>query len=173
MSQTALLVLQPKREGKHDSYGRAPFNEADLVSHILRTCPYMWQDQFNLHEKDGTSLDMCLLLLSLEAIERVCSQERSESFNTSRNKKALYSKKKATKQPGTKATARVPKKACAEKHCDLCKKHRGAYTTHNTKDCRWFEKDGTEKSDLRTTLEEQVRISSLNQKTNAIKAQAS
>jgi hypothetical protein len=73
MSQTALLVLQPKHEGKHDSYGRVPFNEADLVSHILRTCPYMWQDQFNLHEKGGTSVDMCLLLLSLEAIERVCS----------------------------------------------------------------------------------------------------
>ena len=85
----------------------------------------------------------------------------------------MYSKKKATKQPGTKATARVPKKARAEKHCDLYKKHRGAYTTHNTKDCGWFEKDGTEKSDLRATLEELVRISSLNQKANAIKAQAS
>ncbi len=27
----------------------------------------------------------------------------------------------------------------------LCKKHGGAYTTYNTCDCRWFEKDGTEK----------------------------
>jgi hypothetical protein len=36
-----------------------------------------------------------------------------------------------------------------KKHCDFCKKHEGAYTTHNTCDCRWFEKDGTEKSDFR------------------------
>ena len=27
--------------------------------------------------------------------------------------------------------------------------HGGAYWTHYTRDCRWFEKDGTEKSDFR------------------------
>jgi hypothetical protein len=46
---------------------------------------------------------------------------------------------------------RVPesrKKVRAEKHCDLCKKHGGAYTTHNTRDCCRFEKDGTEKADF-------------------------
>jgi hypothetical protein len=31
-------------------------------------------------------------------------------------------------------------------HCNLCKKHGGAYTTHNTSDCCRFEKDGKEKS---------------------------
>ncbi len=35
-----------------------------------------------------------------------------------------------------------------EKNCDLCKKHGGAYTTHNTCDCRRFEKDGKEKSNF-------------------------
>jgi hypothetical protein len=29
----------------------APVAEADLVSHVLRMCPYTWQDQCNLHEK--------------------------------------------------------------------------------------------------------------------------
>ncbi len=38
-----------------------------------------------------------------------------------------------------------------EKHCKLCKKHGGAYTTHNTRDCRRFEKDGTEKSSFRAS----------------------
>ncbi len=33
-----------------------------------------------------------------------------------------------------------------EKHCKLCKKHGGAHTTHNTRDCCRFEKDETEKS---------------------------
>jgi hypothetical protein len=44
--------------------------------------------------------------------------------------------------------ARVPKKVCFEKNCDLCKKHGGTYTMHNTRDCRRFEKDGKEKSDF-------------------------
>ncbi len=42
----------------------------------------------------------------------------------------------------------MPKKVCFEKHCNLCKKHGGAYTTHNTRECRRFEKDRKEKSDF-------------------------
>ncbi len=46
--------------------------------------------------------------------------------------------------------ARVPKKACFAKKCDLCKKHGGAHTTHSTGECRKYEKDGTEKSSFCT-----------------------
>ncbi len=114
---------------------------------------------------------MRLLLLSLEATERLCGQEISDKSNSSRigkalhsdkhgqersekpvascNEKPLHSNKKGTKQPGTDHSPRVPKKARTEKHCDRCNKHGGAYTTHNTRDCRRFEKDGTEKSDFR------------------------
>ncbi len=115
-----------------------PFTEADLSSPVLRMCPYAWQDQYNLHKKGGTSVDMRSLLLSLKAIKHVCSQERSDKSNASCNTKASHSKKKGTEQPGTEATDRVPKKARAEKHCDLCKKHRDTYTMHNTRDCHWF-----------------------------------
>jgi hypothetical protein len=124
-----------------------PFAEADLASHVLRMCPYTWQDQYNLHEKGGTPVDMRSLLQSLEAIERVCGQERSNKSNPSCDKKPLHSKKKGTKQPGTESP-RVPKKVRTEKHC-LCKKHGGAFMMHNTRDCRRFEKDGAEKSDFR------------------------
>jgi hypothetical protein len=44
--------------------------------------------------------------------------------------------------------ARVPKKAkkgWTEKHCSLCKKHGGAHTTHNTKECRRYNSDRTSK----------------------------
>ncbi len=95
-------------------------------------------------------MDMHSLLLSLKAIERICSHERSKKSNTSRDEKALHSEKKGTKRPGTDNSARVPKKACAEKHCNLCKKHGGAYTMHNTRDCRWLQKDQTEKSGFYT-----------------------
>jgi hypothetical protein len=36
-----------------------------------------------------------------------------------------------------------------EKSCELCKKHGGAHTTHATKDCRKYEKDGTVKANFR------------------------
>jgi hypothetical protein len=39
---------------------------------------------------------------------------------------------------------RSSKKACT-KHCELCKQHGGAHTTHNTGDCRKYEKNGTKK----------------------------
>ena len=38
---------------------------------------------------------------------------------------------------------RVPKKSCSQKLCNLCKKHGGAHTTHDTGECRKFTKDGT------------------------------
>jgi hypothetical protein len=125
-----------------------PFAEADLASHVLRMCPYTWQDQYNLHEKDGAPTNMCLLLQSLKAIERVCVQEGSNKSNPSRDEKPLHSEKKGPKRPGTESP-RVPKKVRTKKQCDLCKKHGGAYTMHNTRDPRRFEKDGMEKSNFR------------------------
>ncbi len=91
---------------------------------------------------------MRFLLISLEAIERVCTYKKGELESS---EKSSHKSKKGKKCPGTKATIRVPKKVCFEKHCNLCKKHGGAFTTHNTRECRRFEKDGKEKSDFHTT----------------------
>jgi hypothetical protein len=91
--------------------------------------------------------DMHLLLMSLEALERVCTQEK---FNTQSGEIASNKGKKGNKQPVTDATIRVPKKACTKKHCNLCKKHGGAYTTNNKRDCCKYEKDRTEKANFRT-----------------------
>eukprot|EP00804_Cyclotella_cryptica_P024101 CCRYP_007318-RA/>CCRYP_007318-RA protein AED:0.41 eAED:0.41 QI:0/-1/0/1/-1/1/1/0/96 len=33
--------------------------------------------------------------------------------------------------------------ARVEKNCELCKKHGGMHTTHNTAECRRYNKDGT------------------------------
>jgi hypothetical protein len=54
-----------------------PFPEADLVSHVLQMCLQAWQDQYNLHKKGMTPVDMRLLLTSFEAIICVCTQERA------------------------------------------------------------------------------------------------
>jgi hypothetical protein len=84
-----------------------PFTKADLASHVLWMCPLTWQDHFNLHKKGITHEDMHSLLMSLEVIERVCAQEKS---NAQSNKKASNKSKKENRRPGTESMARVPKK---------------------------------------------------------------
>jgi hypothetical protein len=100
-------------------------------------------------------IDMCLLLTSLEAIERVCTYEKGK---TESSEKFSNKGKKGKKRPGTHSLARVPKKVRFEKNCDLCKKHGGAYTMHNTQDCHRFEKDGKEKSDFRAAKKGEKKV---------------
>jgi hypothetical protein len=123
-----------------------PFTEAELGSHVLWMCPLQWQDQYNLHKKGMMPLDMCLLLRSLEAIESVCTQEKASA----QSKKGSTKGKKSNKPPGTEPTARVPKKACTKKHCNLCKMYGGAHTTHNTRFCCKYDMDRKEKSNFGT-----------------------
>jgi hypothetical protein len=125
-----------------------PFNKAELGAHVLCMCPIQWLDQYNLNKKGMTPMDMRSLLISFEVIERVCTFEKGKLESS---EKCSHKSKKGKKPPGTKATIRVPNKVCFEKHCNLCKKHRGAFTTHNTRECCRFEKDGKEKSDFCTT----------------------
>jgi hypothetical protein len=115
-----------------------PFTETELGAHVL-------QDQYNMNKKGMTPMEMRSLLILLKAIECVCTYEKSRSESS---KKSSHNGKKGKKCPGTKATVRVPKKVCFEKHCNLCKKHGGAYTSHNTRECCRFKKDRKEKSDF-------------------------
>ncbi len=101
-----------------------------------------------MNKKGMTPMGMRLLHTLLEVIERVCTYEKGKLESS---KKSSYKSKKGKKRPSTEATVRVPKKVCFKKHYDLCKKHGGAYTTHNTRDCCRFEKDRKEKSDFRAT----------------------
>jgi hypothetical protein len=88
-------------------------------------------------------MDLHLLLTSLETFKCIYTHEKAKLESS---KKISHKGKKGKKCPGTKSTARVPKKVCLEKHCDLCKKHGGTYTMHYTQDCRRYEKDRKEKS---------------------------
>ncbi len=136
-----------------------PFTEAELGAHVLCMCPIQWQDQYNLNKKDMTPMDMCLLLTSLEAIECICTYEKGKLESS---EKSSHKSKKGKKRPGAKAPNRVPKKVRFEKHCNMCKKHGGAYTTHNTCECCRFEKDGKEKPDFRATKKGGKKISPVN-----------
>jgi hypothetical protein len=120
--------------------------EAELGAHVLLMCPLQWQDQYNMNKKGMTPMDMRLLLTLLEAIECICTYEKGKLESS---EKSSHKSEKGKKCPGTNSTVRVAKKVRFEKHCNLCKKHGGAYTTHNTCDCRRFEKDGKEKFNFR------------------------
>jgi hypothetical protein len=102
-----------------------------------------------MNKKGMTPMDMCLLLTLLEAIECICIHEKGKPDHE-KSEKSPFKSEKGKKHPGTTPAVRVPKKVCFEKHCNLCKKHGGAHTTHNTGECRKYKKDGTEKSSFRT-----------------------
>jgi hypothetical protein len=124
-----------------------PFLEAELGAHVLRMCPLAWQDQYNLNQKGMTPMDMRLLLTLLETIERVCTPEKGKPDE--KFEKSSFNRKKGKKRPGTDPAVHIPKKVWFEKHCNLCKNHGGAHTTHTTRECHKYEKDGTQKSSFR------------------------
>jgi hypothetical protein len=150
-----------------------PFTEAELGAHVLHMCPLQWQDQYNMNEKGMTLMDMHLLLTSLEAIECVCTYEKGKLDSFEKSNKSSNKSKKGTKCTGTNSTVWVPKKVRLEKHCNLCKKHGGTHTTHNTRDCCRFEKDQKEKSSIRTAKKGRYKSNPVNQNftqlTNKIK----
>ena len=84
-----------------------------------------------MNKKGMTPMDMRLLLTLLEAIERICTHEKGKPDHE-KSEKSSFKSKTGKKHPGTNPTVRVPKKVRFEKHCDLCKKHGGAHTTHST-----------------------------------------
>jgi hypothetical protein len=109
-----------------------PFMEAELGAHVLLMCPLQWPDQYNMNLKGMTLMDMHLLLTSLEAIERICTYEKDKLDTFEKSDKSSNKGKKGKKCPGTNSMVWVPKKVRFEKHCELCKKHGGTHTTHNT-----------------------------------------
>jgi hypothetical protein len=113
-----------------------PFTEAELGAHVLCMCSLQWQDQYNMNKKGMMPMDMHLLLTLLEAIEPVCTYKKGKSESS---EKSSHKSKKGKKRPGSDSTVRISKKVRFEKHCNLCKKHGGAYTMHNTCDYHRFE----------------------------------
>jgi hypothetical protein len=150
-----------------------PFTEAELGAHVLHMCPIQWQDQYNMNDKGMMPMDMRSLLTLLEAIKHLCTYEKGILDSYEKSEKSSNKGKKGKKRPGTNSMARVTKKVCFEKHCNLCKKHGGTHTTHNTRDCCRFEKDGKKKSNFRTAKKGGYKSNPVNQNfaqlTNKIK----
>eukprot|EP00804_Cyclotella_cryptica_P006016 CCRYP_000260-RA/>CCRYP_000260-RA protein AED:0.24 eAED:0.58 QI:0/0/0/1/1/1/3/0/279 len=124
-----VFVLQPKRK-YNDPTG--------LLLHCRGTCmPYL------AHCYPEGVKPLLLILERIEVAHPV--DERQPSSKPA--------KAQGAEQPSKKFAlgARIPKKpkqarteyTCVDKNCELCKKHGGAHTTHNTAECRLYNKDGT------------------------------
>ncbi len=106
---------------------------------------------------------MRLLLTLLEAIKCVCTYEKGKLDSYKKSEKFSNKGEKGKKRPGTNFLARVPKKVCFEKHCNMGKKHGGAHTTHSTRDCLRFEKEGKEKSNFHAAKKGSYKSNPVNQ----------
>ena len=121
----------------------AAFDEAELVNLLLRMCPESWQDQYDLTQ-DSLPQSVRKLLGVLENVEKVVANSNGKEKAAKECAKKATGKRDKGKRKGTGSdNLRVPKKVKFAKNCALCQKHGGAHTTHNTGECRKYEKDGT------------------------------
>eukprot|EP00804_Cyclotella_cryptica_P027897 CCRYP_003796-RA/>CCRYP_003796-RA protein AED:0.34 eAED:1.00 QI:0/0/0/1/1/1/2/0/430 len=116
-----------------------PLDDVDLATHLLCMCPAKWQTQYDLTE-NTTPVSTRALLLVLENTENNVELNAKPASTT--NAKGADQKHKMDSMD-----SRIPKKpkkgGWTEKHCILCKKHEGPHKSHNTRDCRCYNKDGT------------------------------
>eukprot|EP00804_Cyclotella_cryptica_P008124 CCRYP_004607-RA/>CCRYP_004607-RA protein AED:0.43 eAED:0.97 QI:0/0/0/1/0/0/3/0/532 len=116
-----------------------PLDDADLATHLLRMCPAKWQTQYDL-TKNTTPVSTRALLLVLENIENNAELDAKPS-STNKANGADHKRKMES------IDSRIPKKpkkvGWTDNHCVLCKKHGGPHKSHNTRDCRRYNKDGT------------------------------
>ena len=126
-----------------------PFSEAELANHILRACPESWRHQYDLTQ-EHVPQDITKLLLVLENVEKASMNSNAPGKPLSTNGHGNGNGNgngNSEKRKGSSSADRIPrKKRKTEKHCVLCQKHGGASNTHNTNECRQYEKDGTSKS---------------------------
>ena len=123
--------------------GNVPFEAADLASVILAALPLSWQNQYNLTHSTVPESPR-VLTPELENIERVM-KERDGEKNKSKDKADVASPTKGKSNKGSSkggSFKTAPKKAKTEKFCQRCKTHGGSYNTHNTSECRRYDKDG-------------------------------
>jgi len=125
--------------------GNVIFGDGELASIILASTPQTWQNQHNLTHSTVPESPRALLP-DLENIERVMNERYSEKQKT--KGKSKEAKPDGGGNPSPKklssggSSERVPKKVRFEKFCQRCKTHGGPHQTHNTNDCRKYDKDG-------------------------------
>ncbi len=110
---------------------------------MLKSLLTSWVNQYNLTHSTLPKSPR-LLLLDLENIKRVMNKKRAESAKArGKDGTALASaKSNLKKRASTGSSKQVPKKVRSAEFCQHCKNNSGPYRSHNTKQCRMYDKDG-------------------------------
>ena len=119
------------------------YTSNELAKILLEACPATWQDQYKLVYGTGKPVSKENLLGRLETIE---DSMKMQSLSNKASDKSNGTEKNGKRKGMNSSADRIPKKKKAEKFCQLCKEHGGAHSTHNTSECRKYEKDGTPKN---------------------------
>jgi hypothetical protein len=89
--------------------------------------------------------------LDLENLEKVFAERSNEAARANKTKVAAAAKavdhvpRKGKREHGGGPSKGTPKKGRTAKYCKWCKAVDGPFTTHNTEECRRFNKDGSQK----------------------------
>ncbi len=124
--------------------GNVPFDEIDLAGIVLNSVMVSWMNQCNMTHTtlpDGTRT----LLQDLESIKRIMDERhkaglkaKAKEASASAITKGSSKKRFVSWNPGE----QVPKKAKPNKFCQHCKVKGGPHLTHNTKECRRYDRNG-------------------------------
>jgi len=133
--------------------GNVPFNEMTLASIILNHLPVAWRTQYALTHTLVPESPRAILL-DLENIEKLFAEKANEAAQANKAKVAVTAKLAGEHVPKKGKRARggpkkgIPKKGRTKKFCKWCKAVDGPFTTHNTTECRRFNKDSSQKDRL-------------------------
>ena len=129
--------------------GNVPFTEATHESIILSHLTVAWRNQYNLTHKTVSESPRAMLL-DLENIEKMQVEKYNEKAKASKAKAAtaMAELRVPKKRANGGGSDRALKNGRTTKYCKWCKAVNGSFTTHNTAECRRFEKDGSPKDRL-------------------------
>jgi hypothetical protein len=113
---------------------------------VLSTCPTDWRNQYKMNHKTVPESTRSMLL-DLENIKKVFAMKDGEKARSINDKAGTALKKVGFSVPkkhgkGGGSGGPAPKKAHSTKYCKWCKAVGWAFQTHNTIECRRFDKDG-------------------------------
>jgi hypothetical protein len=131
--------------------GNVPFNETTLASIILSHLPVAWRTQYALTHALVPESSRAILV-DLENIEKLFAEKANEAARANKAKVAVTAKlagehvpRKGKRAHGGGPGKGTPKKGHTDMFCKWCKAVDGPFTTHNTTECRRFNKDGSQK----------------------------
>jgi len=142
-SYVALLpCLFDSRDATEATKRVIPHDDAEFATNMLHAMPKAWKQQYHLGHKAPVSVEY--LQDALEKIEVAfpLGDSRGNNNGTAPGKNKMTSladKIPKSKSKGVKFERGAGKPA---KLCTLCKKFGGAHTTHNSNDCRKWDKGG-------------------------------